>query len=301
MFIRCLTILSLAAAASIGHAGTTQRLADYVCTQPDVIYRARFEAAEAATPHIPSNGSGGALTANPTRIVSVSDYGEHTYYLHVPNGYSPARSWPVVVVLHGASSLVPADQAAQIMRNDWAAVADANGFIVAAPAGSGDGGGWIAPAFPGDHPSDYEVIAAALADVESAYNVERTRRYVWGFSAGGYILYDLIFNNLNSAISFDTISAISISGAAMYNLACNNDLAVCDQIVAQAPRHIPLSIHIGNGDSRYTLARADYDRFLANGWIEDDTARFILYVGGHDYAGSEGNIWHALCPYALIP
>lgn len=129
-----------------------------------------------------------------SRSIIVPGYGTHTIHLRVPASYSPTRPVPMVLALHGqAGSPSAANTAAQAVRNAWAAVADANGFIVIAPVATGGSGGWLAPP---PNPSDYSIMAAAIADVESAYNIDMSRRIGWGFSAGGHVMHDIMLERL---------------------------------------------------------------------------------------------------------
>ncbi len=86
--------LLLSAIVSKAEAATGVVLPPWVCAQTDTVFLGGFEAGEQAVPHDPSLGSGGAYPGNRTRTVTVPGYGSHTYYLHVPDDYSPARSWP---------------------------------------------------------------------------------------------------------------------------------------------------------------------------------------------------------------
>src|SRR5690606_12760717 len=90
--------------------------------------------------------------------------------------------------LRGAAA--PANMAAQAqqVRNDWSGWADARGFIVIASVGTSAIGGWGAS-------GDFAELGAVLDDVTAAYNVERSRIYLWGFSAGAHFAHGVALDN----------------------------------------------------------------------------------------------------------
>lgn len=288
-----LIVLAFAHAA---HAATVGVLPSWVCAHPDAIFVNGFQSAGAIT-RLPSNGSGGAL-GNSSRTVSVPGYGSQTVYVYVPASYSPAHPVPLVLALHGQAGPGQGDAAAQTARTTWTPVANANGFIVVAPVGAGSLGGWVAPP---SSPSDYDIFAAAIADAEAAYNIDRTRRLGWGFSAGGHVLYDIVFNRVGPPVSIDTFASIGISAGALSSFACSTP-AECEAIVAAAQRYIPIDIHVGSNDSFATPAMDDYELFQANGWTDFGNLWFTLFVGTHNYATSQlVEIWSHLCPFQALP
>jgi hypothetical protein len=59
---------------------------------------------------------------------------------------------------------------------------------------------WLVP--PTSGPSDYDMFARrSRNDLESAYNIERTRIYGWGFSAGAHVMHDLAINTYSDAFN----------------------------------------------------------------------------------------------------
>lgn len=293
----CNALFAAVLATTAAHATTTVRLPDWICAHPDAIFVDGFQPAEAVV-RLPSNGTGGAI-GNVLRAVAVPGYGTRNVYLRVPPSYSPARPMPFVFALHGqAGSAAAAQTAAQAVRNAWSAAADANGFIVIAPVASGNSGGWIAPP-PG--PSDYDTFAAAIADVEATYNIDRSRRIGWGFSAGGHVMHDLVLNAYSDEVTIDTFAAISVSAGAFAGLACSS-ASSCNALVAAASRRILVDIHVGNGDPLLPYASSDRDLFLANGWSLGTDLWFTAFVGGHTYAPAHlAAIWTNLCPFQALP
>ena len=297
----CLLVPGFAASAA-----QTVTLPAWVCGQPDSVFDGGFEAADAAVPHDPSGGSGGSL-GKVTRTVHVPglENGTQTYYIFVPPDYVPDRSWPLMLVLHG---YVPyPDTAASSLRDNWVSAAKTGHFLVAAPVaheiiynnGLPYGVTWRVP--PSSAATDYDEFAAIRADIEAAYNIERTRIYGWGFSAGGMVMHDLGVNSYSAAFNAQTMAGYGVAGADLAGLACSSS-AECDQALAALPRKIPVDIHIGTSDPNYTYAQSDHLRFLAQGWSDAQSIFYTTFPDGHTYFDSQlSEVWHNLCPSAVIP
>jgi poly(3-hydroxybutyrate) depolymerase len=223
----------------------------------------------------------------------------------VPPSYAPASTWPVVLALHGASgSHALALQATSLLRTQWAALADQYGFIVIAPVGVGAQGSWFNATSPDDQPSDYDVFAAALAEVEAGWNVERTRVYGWGFSAGGHVMHDLVVRGFTPALDAGHIAAYGVDAGALQALACASLTAdQCgSQRLAPMTRRVPLAIEIGKSDSLLSYARADRLQLIAKGWVQDDTLHYREFQGGHQYSSTElADVWSHLCRFGVTP
>jgi hypothetical protein len=280
-------------------ATSTVQLPDWVCAHPDAIFIDGFQPAAGIT-RLPSNGSGGAI-GNVTRVVNVPGYGSHTIHLRVPPSYSANHPLPLVLALHGqAGNPSAANTAAQAVRNAWAPIADAQGFIVIAPVATGGSGGWIAPP---PNPSDYSIFAAAIADAEAAYNIDTSRRIGWGFSAGGHVMHDIMYNDFGAPVSIDTFAAYSVSAGALQGLACQGlNASQCNALIAAASRHIPLDIHVGSSDPLLPNATSDRNFFQNNGWVLSSNLWFTTFSGGHSYATTQlGEIWSHLCPFQALP
>lgn len=301
----------LAALVLPASAATSVALPAWICGQPDTIYRDTFDAPQAPVPHDPSAGSGGAYPGKLTRTVHVAGLGSGTqdYYVYVPDAYDPDRPWPLLLALHGVAQYGSADANAIDVRDDWANIAAAGGFIVAAPVandviysnGSPYAVSWLLP-WPGG-PSDYDLFAAVRADMESAYNIERTRIYGWGFSAGGHVMHDLAVSQHSSAFNATTMAAYGVSSGILAMVACAGYTdAGCSALLAGLPRRIPVDIHIGNNDPNYQDAKSDHLRFVAAGWVNHQTIFYSVFVGGHEYTVQQlGQIWTSLCPNAVTP
>lgn len=293
-------------AASAG-AVSTATLPGWVCAHPDAVFAGDFETGTAAAPSNPSHGTGGAV-GSVSRTVHVSGLGSGTqrYYLFVPSGYTSARAWPLLLVLHGVAPYP--DYYASMTRDDWSSIAAAGGFIVAAPVAHDQvdvngvpGVTWLVPPTAGAN--DYDQFDAIRADVEAAYNIERTRVYGWGFSAGAHVMHDLGVNTFSTAFNASTMAAYGASAGDLAALACAGLSSLqCNAALAALPRRIPLDIHIGTSDPNYPYAQSDDSRFLTQGWSSGQTIFYTTFSGGHEYTVSQlGEVWNNLCPNAVVP
>ena len=272
-----------------------------VATIAETIARDGFEQ---QPPTDASLGSGGG-TGDLTLVIDLAGWPSSEIYVHVPPSYVPERSMPVVLALHGASgSHALALQATAQLRAEWAALADQYGFIVIAPVGVGAQGSWINATSPSDHPSDYDVFAAALAEVEARWNVERTRVYGWGYSAGGHVLHDLVVRGFTPALDSTHIAAYGVDAGVLQALACSALTAeLCGaQRLAPMTRRVPVAIEIGKSDPLLSYAHADRLQLIAQGWVIGDTLRYREFQGGHQYSSTElADVWSHLCRFAVTP
>ena len=281
-------------------AAQTVVLPASACPQSDPLFADGFQNA-VPIPSAPSNGSGGLYPGNITRTINVPSLGSRSYYLHVPGSYAPAQPWPLLLALRGtsANSQPAREAAAQQIRNNWASWADSAGFIVIAPVGNAgsnpNASGWGAP-------GDGAEISTALDDAIAHYNIEQSRIYLWGFSAGAHYGHDLALNHT------DFFAAYGVSAGSLEAYACTDDGSyppTCAALLAGAQPKIPVDIHLGNNDPLanppYTAA-GDAARFAAHGWVPNRTLHYTLFSGGHTYTVAQlGEIWNHLCPFALGP
>lgn len=307
------TLALCAAAPGLALSAQSVTLPAWVCAHPDTIFAGGFESGEIAVPHSPSNGSGGT-TGSITRTLHIAGLGSGTqpYYLYVPANYAPNRPWPFVLALHGVSPYP--DTYAQATRDDWVAAASAAGFIIAAPianeqvsVGGQPGVTWLAP--PTSGPNDYDEFASVLTDVKGTYNVEQTRVYVWGFSAGASVAHDLAVNTYSNAFNASTMAAYGASSGALEYLACAGlTNTQCQQSLSGLPRRIPVDLHIGNSDdpNLRSAVQNDRDLFENAGWQylgnPPHELYYTMFVGGHTYTIPQlSDIWRNLCPNAVVP
>lgn len=294
VLLACLSVVT--GCGGVANAATTGVLPAFVCAHPDALFAHGFETQ--ATRYIePSNGSGGAHPGEQTRAAFAAGYGIRNYYLYVPTSYSPSRPLPVMLVLHGAGGPGTAEAGAQGTRSWWSSIAEAGQFIVVAPWGSGQtAGSWVVP-------SDYEILRTALADARLAYNIDLSRQYLWGFSAGGHVAHHMILGSSSPGLNIDVFAGYAVNAGVLAALTCSNPpTAACTAMLANQPRRIPLDIHIGDSDPLLPYAQDDIARFQSAGWAAGDTFNPVTFVGGHTYTTEIlGEIWDHLCPFQRLP
>ena len=283
------------AAVPAAYAASTVRLPGAMCPGGDAIFDDGYDAR--VIPHDPSGGSGGSYPGDVTRSITVAGLGVRNYYLRVPAGYTPTQSWPLLLALRGSTSPVPPTAmaaAAQQVRSDWSSWADSRGFIVLAPVGSSSQGGWGASNDPAE-------IGGALDDTLAAYNIERSRIYLWGYSAGAHYGHALALANT------DYFAAYGVSAGSLELYACTDGGTPppsCASLLGSVQPKIPVDIHLGNADPLYTQygAGGDPERFEHGGWVLGRDLYYTLFAGGHVYTVAHlGQIWNHVCPFALGP
>ncbi len=239
---------------------------------------------EFAIPSDPSHGSGGAFPGAQARSVFVADTGAtRTYYLHVPATYRPDAAYPLLIVLHGATgsaATTPAE--AQFYRDLFATYTGPGRAIVASLPASGSQGGW-SPA------NDGPFISAVLDDVEAAYAIERSRRYLWGFSAGAHFGYAIALFNT------DVFAALAVKAGALAAYAGIDAPALAD-------RPLPVDIRIGISDPLLPFAQADRQRFIDAGWQLGHDLTYTEVIGDHAVDAVDAHAaWLAVCRWARAP
>ncbi len=123
----------------------------------------------------------------PVEQFQLKSAAKNDYWLYVPSYYTPDRRWPLMVTLHGTYLFDSPD--AQI--REWKALAEKEGFIVAAPPMKSVQG--VMPTLPALFHSDLErdekTILSCVNDVRRRYSIHPRGIVLSGFSAGGYPLY----------------------------------------------------------------------------------------------------------------
>ncbi len=168
-----------------------------------------------------------------------------------------------------------------------------------APIASGASGGWSLDDPPGTG-DDVAMMLAVLSDATTAYNVERSRTYLWGFSAGGHVAHEVALNHGG------LFAAYGVSAGVLRAVTCDSpsfpSAPACMSFLPGIARKMPVDVHIGTGDSLYPETQADRTRLTSAGWTLGDTLSYVPFNGGHTYTVAQlGEVWNHLCPFALGP
>lgn len=143
---------------------------------------------------------------------------DRSFILHLPPGHQPDERYPLVMLFHGGGG----NPASMVRLSGMNEKADAEGFIVAYPAGTGrfaraltfNGGNCCGYAQEQDM-DDVAFVEAMLDLLIAEYGVDPKRVYATGLSNGGILSYRLA-NELA-----DRIAAIAPVGGTMGTETCN--------------------------------------------------------------------------------
>jgi polyhydroxybutyrate depolymerase len=124
-----------------------------------------------------------ALSTYSQEFSIIHDGLERTYRLHLPAGYTPEMSYPLVLSMHGLTS----NAFQQELLTGFNQVSDQNGFIVAYPNGLGATWNISSPAGT----DDVGFISALIDSLDQEYNVDLNMVYACGMSMGGFMSYRL--------------------------------------------------------------------------------------------------------------
>lgn len=251
------------------------RLPRHAC-DASTVFDANFETLAS----IDSSAGSGGLLGLGLREFELPGSGTRRYHLATPAVIEGAL--PLLVALHGSAGAGLADAAAQSIRDRGSALAQSASLLVIAPVASGSQGGWL--------PSiDFAQIDAAIADASLAYPIDRSRVYLWGFSAGGHIAHTLALSRDPARYAGYAVNAGVL------------DAHAGSSAPALAPRRTPLSQRVGLSDSLRPLMLADHQRFLDAGWSAIDL-RYADFSGGHSLSAADPDAhWDFLCRFALPP
>lgn len=126
---------------------------------------------------------------NQTSGSIVSSGVKREYLLYIPRSYDGTKPTPLVISLHGAMTW----PAFQVHLSRWNDAADAGGFLVVYPAGTGMGprawfmeGAGTPPRMP-----DVLFISELIDTLAATYNIDPARVYANGFSNGGGMAFAL--------------------------------------------------------------------------------------------------------------
>jgi polyhydroxybutyrate depolymerase len=129
---------------------------------------------------------------------------QREYLLYVPPGYDAKKPTPLVISMHGAAAW-PAQQK---NLSQWNRLADKRGFIVVYPSGNDSPKIWhIAGGAALDR--DVRFISDLIDTLQKTYNIDPTRIYANGISAGAGMAFAL------SCTLSDRIAAVGLVATAL--------------------------------------------------------------------------------------
>lgn len=187
---------------------------------------------------------------------------QETFDYYVPASASRYRKMPVILALHGGT--MDAFQMAELTGLN--ALAEAFGFIVLYPEQSADRNAqrywnWFLPENQTRGEGEAALLMDVLKELEDHYPVDKDRRFLLGFSAGGamalnlQILYPDVFSGIAIAAGMPFSSALNVFEAAS---AIEGFLPTAEQLALRAIQALPVGtfpliratlIH-GNEDAR---------------------------------------------------
>lgn len=147
---------------------------------------------------------------------------ERTYFLHIPAGLQGGQPVPLVFFFHGYSESGRQSRS----YTGFDKVADANGFVVVYPNGSGPSGSmsWNGSGCCGEaleeNVDEPAFVRAILADVGTLLPVDAKRVYASGFSNGALLSYRL------ACEMSDTFAAVAPAGGVLMYSPCEPEQPV---------------------------------------------------------------------------
>lgn len=181
---------------------------------------------------------------------------QYPFVVYLPTSYDAKTPMPAILLVHGAGGNGPA------FLETWREMADSRGIILVAPTLDlgADAETRVPVAFP-----------RIMDQVKAEWNVDVTRRYLFGYSAGGYFVYDAAL-----------LSANYFAAAAIFASVIQPDY---DGIVAQAQRKTAIAIYRCDHDPYFTVTqgRRTRDLLVAAGM----DVRYVELAGrDHDYGAA---------------
>ena len=137
-------------------------------------------------------------TPNPTTETTHTitfDGMERSYILHVSASYTGDNAVPLVLDFHGGGG----NANSEMSHSGFGELADAEGFIVASPNGTGRledkvltwNGGTCCGYAVTNNIDDVGFVRALIAEIEASYKIDSKRVYATGMSNGGIMSYRL--------------------------------------------------------------------------------------------------------------
>jgi len=218
------------------------------------------------------------------------DFGGRRYFLVVPPAYRADRAHPVLLALHGTGGTpAGAESNALAIAKMWQSLARTRGMVVVVPIGSTQGGSWSTSV-------DMPYLQLLLDNTEGLINLDSSRRYLWGFSAGGHFGHSVVLERT------DQYAAYAIAAGLLTRHACTADN--CAAYLAAVPRRVPLDLSSGTSDPIVPISAisADHGRFLDGGWVYNEELWVTGLNQGHTYTAAQlSDSWDRICRFAVVP
>lgn len=158
----------------------------------------------------------------------------YPFYVFVPSSYDGTHALPAILLIHGGGGKGPD------MISLWQSFADRNGIILVGPT-LPLGGDFETTVVPGLYP-------LIMNTASSEWRIDSKRIYLFGFSAGGFTVFD--------AGMFDSQY---FAAGGVFAAVITPDF---DWILSKATRKTPFSMYIGDHDEFFTVAQAQATRDL---------------------------------------
>ncbi len=183
----------------------------------------------------------------------------YPYQLFVPRAYTPSKAWPVVTFLHGGRER--GTDGAKVLTTCFgeAIVAQADTFPAIA----------IMPQLPrnegGDRQLLYDIVTTALDSVARAFNVDTNRLYLTGFSFGGGVAFEIVYQNPARFAALAPVSTMVVASG-ITGIA-RAPVGSADSLVAVRLAAMPIWKFHGTADSMVAvdISRRTADAFRAAG------------------------------------
>jgi poly(hydroxyalkanoate) depolymerase family esterase len=251
------------------------------------------ETASRARPLVPDDASGQRWSSE--RF----EYGNETYHfkMYVPGAHD-GQPLPMIVMLHGAQQ----DSDDFASGTEMNIVAEEKGFIVVYPEQSESSNplrcwNWFMPANQTRDSGEAAAIAALTREVVATYNVDRTRVYVAGMSAGGALAVNLAVTHpeLYAAAAIHSGLAFGVADEQLTALCAMNDgrgKVRLPQTSSDQPRPRAVPLIVFHGDADDTVHPRNSEQIvsmsqLLHGMPDDAVPVLSTHVGhegdGHAY------------------
>ncbi|MGC2697532.1 MAG: hypothetical protein WA738_17225 [Candidatus Angelobacter sp.] len=153
---------------------------------------------------------------------------DYPFWVFLPSSYDGTHVLPAILLVHGAGGNGPD------FLNIWRDFADKNGIILVAPTVP-DGTNFEINVVPGLYPM---IMDAARTE----WKIDPRRIYLFGFSAGGYTVFDAGLPDSQYFAAGGVFAAVITPDF--------------DFLLQKATRKIPFALYIGDHDQFFTLTQA---------------------------------------------